>query len=116
EGKRGGACVQRKRDDRQRAAYLPPERTMTNDRWDTLLDRDWSEAWESLPEAPDLVPRGKTAQITLRLPTTMLARIKRVAAIRSLPYHALSRSWIVDGLRRSDLAHVDVPDGEGQRS
>src|SRR5437660_371188 len=43
---------------------------MTKDRWDELLDRDWSDAWDTLPEAPDLVPRGKTAQITLRLPAT----------------------------------------------
>jgi predicted DNA binding CopG/RHH family protein/uncharacterized protein YwgA len=89
---------------------------MTNDRWDALLDRDWSDAWETLPEAPDLVPRGKTAQITLRLPATMLARIRRVASARSLPYHALARSWIVDGLRRSDVPYVDVPDDEAQRA
>jgi predicted DNA binding CopG/RHH family protein len=89
---------------------------MTNDRRDALLDRDWSEAWETLPEAPDLVPRAKTAQVTLRLPTTMLARIRRVASARSLPYHALARSWIVDGLRGSDVVHVEVPDSEAQRS
>ena len=55
---------------------------MTQDRWDALLDRDWSEAWETLPEAPELVPRAKTAQLTLRLPVNLLSRIKRVAAAR----------------------------------
>lgn len=68
------------------------------DRHDALLDRDWADVWESLPEAPALVPRLKTAQITLRIPATVLARTKRVAAARSLPYHALARSWIIDGL------------------
>jgi predicted DNA binding CopG/RHH family protein len=71
---------------------------MSDDRWDSLLGRDWSEAWEGLPEAPALVPRRKTAQITLRVPAGMLIRIKRLAAARSLPYHALARSWIIDAL------------------
>lgn len=61
-----------------------------------------SSAWDSLPDAPDLVPRRKTAQITLRLPARLLAHIKAVAAARSLPYHALTRSWLLDGLRTGD--------------
>ena len=77
---------------------------MSNDRWDSLLERDWSAAWESLPKAPELVPRPMTAQITLRLPVALLARIKRVAAARSLPYHAMARSWIVDGIRHSEAS------------
>ena len=80
---------------------------MSKDRWETLLEQDWSDAWESLPEAPPLVPRPKTAQITLRLPAGLLVRIKRVAAARSLPYHALVRSWLLEALRK-----VDVPAGE----
>lgn len=87
---------------------------MTKDRWDVLLDRDWSDEWEALPEAPDLVPRGKTAQITLRLPATMLARVKRVASARALPYHSLVRSWIVEGLRSSVVSRVEEPDTESQ--
>jgi predicted DNA binding CopG/RHH family protein/uncharacterized protein YwgA len=87
---------------------------MTNDPWDALLDRDWSDAWATLPEAPDLVPRGKSAQITLRLPTTMLARVKRVASARALPYHTLVRSWIVEGLRSSVVPQVEEPDLEAQ--
>jgi predicted DNA binding CopG/RHH family protein len=71
--------------------------------WDALLERDWADAWDSLPEAPEWEPRAKTAQITLRLPGPVLGRIKQVAARRSLPYHALARSWIADGLRQSGL-------------
>lgn len=50
---------------------VEPGARLTNDRWDSLLDRDWSDEWETLPEAPDLVPRATTAQITLRLPATI---------------------------------------------
>lgn len=89
---------------------------MTKDRWDALLDRDWSDAWETLPEAPDLVPRGKSTQITLRLPATLLARIKRVANARALPYHTLVRSWIVEGLRSSVVPHVEKSDTEPQKA
>ena len=32
--------------------------TVKRKRMDALLDRDWSDAWETLPEAPDLVLRG----------------------------------------------------------
>jgi predicted DNA binding CopG/RHH family protein len=89
---------------------------MSTDRRDTLLDTDWSSAWDSLPEAPDLVPRRKTAQITLRLPPRLLARIKAVAAARSLPYHALTRSWLLDGLRHADTGKgpASVADEEAQ--
>jgi hypothetical protein len=72
---------------------------MSQDRRDSLLDRDWSAVWDSLPEAPELVSRPKTAQITLRIPTRLLARIKAVAAAKSLPYHSLSRAWIIEAVR-----------------
>src|SRR5262245_39916610 len=87
---------------------------MTIDRWDDLLERDWSDAWEALPEAPELVPRGKSAQITLRLPAPLLARIKRVANARALPYHTLVRSWIVEGVRTVEEPRVEEPDVETQ--
>ena len=80
---------------------------MSKDRWESLLEQDWADAWESLPEAPPLLARPKTAQITLRLPAGLLVRIKRVAAARSLPYHALVRSWLLQALRNGD-----VPAGE----
>ena len=73
---------------------------MNKDSWNTLLTQDWGERWNALPEAPELVARSKTAQITLRLPTPLLARIKRVARARSLPYHTLVRSWLVNALRQ----------------
>lgn len=89
---------------------------MTEDRHDSLLDRDWSAVWDTLPEAPELVPRPKTAQITLRIPTRLLARIKAVAAAKSLPYHALTRAWIVEALRTSapavNSACPDEPQAE----
>lgn len=61
-----------------------------------LLDVDWATEWESLPEAPDLVPRGRTAQITLRLPASLVDRVRRIGQARDIPYHALVRSWILD--------------------
>ena len=72
---------------------------MSQESWESLLDHDWSAEWESLPEAPALVPRRKTAQVTLRLPASLLGRVKQVAAARSLPYHAMVRSWITSELR-----------------
>jgi predicted DNA binding CopG/RHH family protein/uncharacterized protein YwgA len=74
---------------------------MTEDRRNAILERDWGDVWETLPGAPPLIPRPKTAQLTLRIPTQLLARIKAVAAARSLPYHALSRAWIIEALRSS---------------
>jgi predicted DNA binding CopG/RHH family protein len=87
---------------------------MTKDRWDELLERDWSDAWDTLPEAPDLLPRGKTAQITLRLPAMMVARIKRVATARAIPYHTLMRSWLVEGLRSSVVPQVETENTDAQ--
>jgi predicted DNA binding CopG/RHH family protein len=82
---------------------------MSPDRRDELLERDWSAAWEALPEAPALVARPKTAQITLRLPSSMLTRIKRVAAERSLAYHPLVRSWLLDALREGVVPAGELP-------
>jgi len=87
---------------------------MTRDRRDALLERDWADAWESLSEAAPLVQRPKTAQITLRLPAPVIARIRRVADTRALPYHALTRSWIADGLRQPEPADAGVPLDEPQ--
>jgi predicted DNA binding CopG/RHH family protein len=89
---------------------------MTSDPRDAILDRDWGDLWETLPEAPPLVPRPKTAQITLRLPTRLVARLKAVAAATSLPYHALARAWIAEALRTSappiNSASPDEPQTE----
>jgi predicted DNA binding CopG/RHH family protein/uncharacterized protein YwgA len=88
---------------------------MTKER-DSLLDRDWAAAWDTLPEAPALVPRALTTQVTLRLPSSLVARLKRVAGARTLPYHALARSWIVDALRDAvipgNTAQSDEPNAE----
>lgn len=68
-----------------------------------LMDQDWSEAWNDLPDAPEWQPRAKNAQVTLRLPAAVVSRIKEVAVRRALPYHALARSWIANGIREPDL-------------
>ena len=70
-----------------------------------LLNTDWATEWESLPEAPDVVPRGRTAQITLRLPASLVDRVRRVGQVRDIPYHALVRSWIID----QDLSTGSAP-------
>ena len=66
---------------------------------DSLLDTDWADVWESLPDAPSLVSRPKTSQVTLRVPERLIARLKAVAAAKSLPYHSLARAWITESLR-----------------
>ena len=81
---------------------------MSSDRWDSLLDRDWSDVWETLPEAPELVPRSKRSQITLRLPASLLLRIKRIASLKALPYHAMVRSWIAEGVRTTTAPQPSV--------
>jgi len=86
---------------------------MTDSRQEELLQRDWGESWDTLEQAPPLHPRGKTAQITMRLPAGSRDRLKRVARAKGLPYHALVRSWIVEGLRRGEAG--SAPDaGEPQ--
>lgn len=66
---------------------------------DSTLDTDWGDLWESMPDAPPLVPRAKTSQVTLRVPVSLMARLKAVAAAKSLPHHSLARAWIAEGLR-----------------
>lgn len=85
---------------------------MTQEPWDSLLVGDWAAVWDKLPDAPSLVPRPKVTQITLRLPAETLVRIKKVAAAKALPYHALVRSWMVDGLRES-VAQGDISAQDG---
>lgn len=78
-------------------------------RHESLLDRDWGDEWESLPEAPPLVPRRqKSAQLTLRVPTRLVTALRRMGASRTLPYHSLARSWIVEGLRSKQLPSAEI--------
>jgi predicted DNA binding CopG/RHH family protein len=70
---------------------------MNREELDRLIEQDWASEWEALKEAPDLIARPKTAQITLRLAPSVVGRVKRLARARSLPYHALARSWIAEG-------------------
>ena len=74
------------------------------DRLDKFLDRDWGEAWERLPAAPPLATaEPKSAQVTLRVPAEMVTALKEVAHRKGLPYHALARSWIAEGLRERHI-------------
>lgn len=86
---------------------------MSDDR-EQLSKQDWSEFWEDLPEAPPLIPRPKSAQLTLRLSQTLLDRVKRVAATMTLPYHALVRSWIIEGLLQAERPSVEPSEVEPQ--
>jgi uncharacterized protein YwgA len=86
---------------------------------DALLAEDWGESWDELPDAPPLVyARPKTAQITLRVPKQMISTLKTVAAAKSLPYHGLARSWILEGLRSGEVPSVaaQLDDAEAPRS
>jgi len=40
----------------------------SQDHFDALIERDWSDAWETLPDAPDLVPRGKSRKKKIKPP------------------------------------------------
>lgn len=75
---------------------------------DAIAEQDWGDAWEDLPPAPPLVAGPKTAQITLRVPSELIAALKTVAASKSLPYHALARSWILEGLRAGRVPEVSA--------
>lgn len=76
---------------------------MSSDDRDELLNRDWGPLWAELSEAPSLVQRPKEAQITLRLPNDLVSRLRLVARAKSLPYHALARSWIAEGAASSEI-------------
>ena len=90
---------------------------MTNrDRFENLLERNWADVWDALDDAPDLVPRPKTGQITLRLPAQLLSRLRDVATARNLAYHALARSWLADGIagRLDTGGAIDVEGNDTQ--
>jgi uncharacterized protein len=75
--------------------------------FDELLEREWGDAWESLPPAPALVvAEPKSAQITLRVPAELITALRDVARRKSLPYHAFARSMITEALR-----HREIPTG-----
>jgi len=74
-----------------------------------LLNRNWSAEWERLPAVK--LPGSRAAeagQITIRLAASALAALKSLAKRKTLPYHALARSWIVGSLSRETLPSVDV--------
>lgn len=70
------------------------------ERFQELLDRDWGDEWENLPPGPALVlTQPKTAQVTLRVPAELVTALRDVARRKALPYHALARSMIAEGLQ-----------------
>jgi predicted DNA binding CopG/RHH family protein len=76
---------------------------------DALLNRDWSAEWERLPAVK--LPGSRAAeagQITIRLAASALGALKSLAKRKTLPYHALARSWIVGSLSRKTLPSVDL--------
>jgi predicted DNA binding CopG/RHH family protein len=73
------------------------------DSYEDRLSHDWSDDWDTLPEAPPLVPRSKAAQVTLRISPLLFARIKRIAKMRTIPYHALARSWLIDAASSNEV-------------
>lgn len=76
---------------------------------DALLNREWSAEWERLPSVKLPSSRaGEPGQITIRLATSALSALKALAKRKTLPYHALARSWIVGSLSREALPSVDV--------
>jgi predicted DNA binding CopG/RHH family protein len=65
--------------------------------------------------APPLTPTGNSAQITLRLPAALVARIKAVADTRAVPYHTFARSWLIAGVRDQTIPQItpqDAPQDE----
>jgi predicted DNA binding CopG/RHH family protein len=86
------------------------------DKYDDVVSRDWSATWEELPTVS--LPRSRSAepaQITLRVAGVALAALKRLAASKTVAYHSLARSWIVEALARgsapslaAELSDIDL--------
>ncbi|NHA15471.1 BrnA antitoxin family protein [Thioalkalivibrio sp. XN279] len=66
------------------------------ERHDSSEYLDWSKA--EAVSLPNLKPTTRT--ISLRLPVTMLDRIKMEANRRDVPYQSLIKSWLADRLDR----------------
>ena len=58
---------------------------------------DWSKAQST--SMPNLKPSTKT--ISLRLPQTLLDRIKIEANKRDIPYQSLIKAWLADDVEQS---------------
>ena len=84
---------------------MPEFKTEAEERefWETHDSSDylnWSQA--KLVSLPKLKPSTKT--ISLRLPETLLDRIKIEANKRDMPYQSLIKAWIADGVNDSHRA------------
>ncbi len=102
---RGPGCRQQDgrgigRGDQKKLPRIPEDEKVTkSDSNDALLNRDWSAEWERLPAVKLPGSRAAAAgRITIRLAASALAALKILAKRKTLPYHALARSWIVGSL------------------
>lgn len=59
---------------------------------------DWSKA--ELVRLPNLKP--STTSISLRLPVTLLERIKIAANKRDVPYQSLIKTWLAERTEKAD--------------
>lgn len=66
---------------------------------DSTEHLDWSEAQQA--SFPNLKPSPKT--ISLRLPETLLERIKTEANKRDMPYQSLIKGWLAQDVDRHTI-------------
>lgn len=62
---------------------------------------DWSKAKKAL--FPNLKPT--TESISLRLPSTLLSRIKQLANSKDIPYQSLMKVFLSDRVKKEILNH-----------
>ncbi len=85
-----------------RAKKIPEFKTEAEERafWETHDSSDyvdWSKAQST--SFPNLKPSTKT--ISLRLPETLLDRIKIEANRRDMPYQSLIKAWLMEDVEES---------------
>lgn len=82
---------------------------MTEKDLQELSERDWGEEWDGLPrEDITVAPAPDSAQVTVRIAKAAVAKLKSVAEEKTLPYHALARSWILDAAAKSSEPAAEV--------
>lgn len=75
-----------------------------DERRESLLEKDWGELWDSLERTDPVAPANrKTSQVTLRLAPATVAGLRRIAREKGLAYHALARSFLLEGLRNGAI-------------
>ncbi len=85
-----------------KAKKTPDFKTEADERafWESHDSSDYVDWRKSQPVSfPNLKPSTKT--ISLRLPETLLDRIKIEANKRDMPYQSLIKAWLVEDLEES---------------